>query len=211
MIRVLDILFSSIGLLILSPFFLIIAFFVLLNSKGPVFYCQNRVGKNNRDFLLFKFRTMVVNSEIKGLLTVGSVDPRITGTGAILRKYKLDELPQLLNVLAGSMSLVGPRPEVRKYVELYNEEQKKILKFKPGITDYASIVYRNENDLLKSAEDPEELYIKTIMPEKIKMNMVYLNNPGMIKYFKIIFLTFFPGLVKYERVKPEGFRNQENP
>jgi lipopolysaccharide/colanic/teichoic acid biosynthesis glycosyltransferase len=176
-------------LIIVSPFFILIAIAIVIESKGGVFYKQVRVGKNNLDFKLFKFRTMRPNSEKLGLLTVGGRDPRVTIVGYYLRKYKLDELPQLLNVILGDMSLVGPRPEVRKYVELYNQEQKKVLMVKPGITDYASILYSKENELLATAENPEALYINEIMPHKLKLNMQYINNPGIITDLKIIFKT----------------------
>jgi lipopolysaccharide/colanic/teichoic acid biosynthesis glycosyltransferase len=180
---------SLIGLIIVSPFFILIAIAIVIESKGGVFYKQVRVGKNNLDFKLFKFRTMRPNSEKLGLLTVGGRDPRVTIVGYYLRKYKLDELPQLLNVILGDMSLVGPRPEVRKYVDLYNQEQKKVLMVKPGITDYASILYSKENELLATSENPEALYINEIMPHKLKLNMQYINNPGIITDLKIIFKT----------------------
>jgi len=189
MIRFFDILFSFLGLLILAPFFIIIALCIVCTSRGAVFYTQKRVGKNNRDFTLVKFRTMRVNAEQKGLLTVGEKDARITKTGRFLRKYKLDELPQLWNVLTGEMSLVGPRPEVRKYVELYNDEQKRTLNVRPGITDYASIKYVNENHLLAQSDDPEKHYIEEIMPQKLQLNLRYMENPSVKEYFKILFLT----------------------
>lgn len=152
---------------------------------------QIRVGKNNKDFKLYKFRSMRVNSDKQGLLTVGSKDNRITKAGYFIRKYKIDELPQLLNVLKGDMSFVGPRPEVRRYVEMYNEEQKQVLKVRPGITDPASIKYRNENDLLSKAEDPEQYYITNIMPDKLRINIDYINNRTFLKDIKIIFQTIF--------------------
>jgi len=188
--RTFDILFSFIGLIILSPLFLIIAVFIKTDTKGPVFYKQSRVGKNNKDFLLYKFRTMNVGSDKKGLLTVGDKDSRITKTGYLLRRYKLDELPQLINVLKGEMSFVGPRPEVRKYVALYNEEQKKVLVSKPGITDVASIEYRNENELLEKTSNPEEFYIKEVMPGKLRMNITYINDRSFFKDIKVILKTF---------------------
>lgn len=150
---------------------------------------QKRVGKGGEDFSLVKFRTMKTNSDKKGLLTVGSRDARITKVGYFLRKYKIDELPQLINVLNGTMSLVGPRPEVRKYVELYNENQKSILNVKPGITDYASIEYFNENDLLAKSDNPEQTYINEVMPAKIELNKKYIDNPTIVADFKIILLT----------------------
>jgi lipopolysaccharide/colanic/teichoic acid biosynthesis glycosyltransferase len=191
MIRFLDILFSLLGLIILLPVFLIVAVLIKCSSKGPVFFLQKRVGKGNRDFSLIKFRTMYQDADRKGLLTVGQRDPRITPVGYFLRKYKIDELPQLINVLKGDMSLVGPRPEVRKYVDLYNDEQRQILNFRPGITDLASIKYVNENEILSQAEDPEAYYIQHIMPDKIRLNLEYLRQPTLKKYFSIIFKTFF--------------------
>jgi lipopolysaccharide/colanic/teichoic acid biosynthesis glycosyltransferase len=172
--RLFDIFFSIVGLTILLPLFLVIALVIAIESKGGVFYLQHRVGKNNIDFKLYKFRTMFVNSDKSGLITVGMRDSRITKVGYILRKYKFDELPQLLNVLQGSMSFVGPRPEVRKYVELYNDTQLKVLKVKPGITDYASIEYSNENELLGNASDPDQLYVEVIMPAKLSLNLKYI-------------------------------------
>lgn len=191
MIRFFDILFSAIGLLILSPLLLIIALLIKISSKGPVLYKQSRVGLLNIDFLVWKFRTMKVNSDKNGLLTVGGRDPRITGIGYYLRKYKLDELPQLFNVLFGTMSIVGPRPEVRKYVDLYTSEQQKVLSVRPGITDWASIIYRDENVILEKSEDPERDYIHLILPDKIKYNLIYIGNQSAKEYFKIIFNTFW--------------------
>ncbi len=187
--RIFDIIASIIGLLILLPFFLIIALLILLNSGFPVFYTQKRVGRGNSDFGLLKFRTMKKNSDKLGLLTVGGRDPRITAIGFYLRKYKLDELPQLINVLIGDMSLVGPRPEVRKYVDLYNDEQKKVLLVKPGITDYASLEYFSENDLLAKSSDPEATYIKEIMPAKLELNKKYISEMGLSIDLKIILGT----------------------
>ncbi len=187
--RLFDIIASLCGLLILSPLLILIALFIVLGSGFPVFYLQNRVGKNNQDFKLFKFRTMRKDSDKKGLLTVGGRDPRVTGIGYYLRKYKLDELPQLLNVLFGTMSLVGPRPEVRKYVNLYTTEQQKVLQAKPGITDYASIEYFSENELLAQSDNPEKTYIEEIMPAKLKLNQRYISEQGILTDIKIIFKT----------------------
>ena len=187
--RLFDILFSTLGLIILSPFLIIISLSIALTSRGGVFYLQERVGKSNRNFRLFKFRTMKTGADKKGLLTVGGRDPRITATGYYLRKYKLDELPQLLNVLFGSMSLVGPRPEVRKYVDLYTEDQKKVLQVKPGITDYASLQYFSENELLAQSSNPEETYIKEVMPAKLELNKKYISEAGLVTDLKIIFKT----------------------
>jgi len=165
--RLFDIIFALIGLISLSPILVIISLLILLDSKGPVLFNQVRVGLNNKDFKIFKFRTMRLGSDKLGLLTVGDKDPRITRIGYFLRKYKLDEFPQLFNVLIGNMSFVGPRPEVRKYVNLYSKEDLEILNVKPGITDYASIKYRNEVELIKQIDNPEKIYIEEIMPEKI--------------------------------------------
>lgn len=187
--RLFDIFFSLIGLLVLFIPFIIISVIITLDSKGGVFYKQTRVGKDGVDFSLLKFRSMATGSDKSGLLTVGGRDNRITKIGYSLRKYKIDELPQLINVLFGDMSLVGPRPEVRKYVELYNSEQKKVLSVKPGITDYASIEYSDENELLGKAENPEEVYITEIMPAKLKLNLKYIEEQGLGTDFKIIFST----------------------
>lgn len=176
--RIFDFLISLGGLILLSPFFLIIALLIALESPGGFLFMQWRVGKNGRDFRLYKFRTMKPDSEGKGQLTVGSRDSRITSIGYLLRKYKLDELPQLVNVLLGDMSLVGPRPEVRKYVDLYTPEQLQVLSVKPGITDFASIQYFKESDLLAQSSDPEQTYINTIMPHKLSINMEYVKYGG---------------------------------
>lgn len=189
--RLFDITASFFGIIILSPLLIFIGLWVGLSSKGGVFYKQIRVGKNNKDFKLYKFRSMRVNSDKQGLLTVGSKDSRITKAGYFIRKYKIDELPQLFNVLKGDMSFVGPRPEVRRYVDLYSKEQMKVLSVRPGITDPASIKYRNENDLLSSANNPEEYYIQYIMPDKLKINIDYINTRTFIKDIKIIFQTIF--------------------
>lgn len=186
MIRFFDLLLSFLGLILLSPLFLVLSIFIVVNSKGGIFFLQTRVGKNNHDFRLIKFRTMYSGAEWEGSLTIGNKDKRITGTGAFLRKYKMDELPQLINVLAGDMSMVGPRPEVRKYVELYTEEQRKVLMVKPGITDYASMEYINENEILDRSSDPERSYIQQVMPAKLELNLKYLRNPGLKSYFIII-------------------------
>lgn len=188
--RIFDILFSFIGLIVLLPLFLLISLFILIDSPGGVFYKQKRIGKNRKDFLLLKFRSMCSGADKNGLLTVGNKDSRVTKAGYYLRKYKLDELPQLINVLKGDMSLVGPRPEVEKYVDLYNAEQLKVLSVKPGITDYASIAYVNENELLSTVLNPEEVYIKEIMPAKLKLNLKYIHDSGIGTDFLIIFRTF---------------------
>lgn len=186
--RLLNILFSLLGLLILSPVFLLLALWISLESPGGPFYLQERVGKDGKPFRLFKFRSMRPGSDRKGLLTIGK-DPRITGSGALIRKYKLDELPQLINVLRGDMNLVGPRPEVRKYVDLYTPEQRQVLSIRPGITDEASIKYRNENDLLAQSPDPEHTYIHQVMPDKLRINLHYLHNRSLWMDLHIILQT----------------------
>ena len=186
--RIFDIILSLFGLIILLPFMLIIAIFIKLDSKGTVFFKQVRVTKNGREFKIFKYRTMRVGSDKYSQITVGK-DDRITKIGSFLRKYKLDEIPQLINVLIGDMSLVGPRPEVPKYVALYTDEQKEILKVRAGITDYASIEFSNENDLLALEEDPEKAYIEKIMPKKIELNKKYLSEISVLTDIRIILLT----------------------
>jgi lipopolysaccharide/colanic/teichoic acid biosynthesis glycosyltransferase len=189
MIRIFDFFFSCLGLILLLPFFLLIALLIKINSSGPVLYKQSRIGLNGSDFSVFKFRSMRVDSDKGGLITVGGRDARVTSIGYYLRKYKLDELPQLINVLTGDMSLVGPRPEVKKYVDLYNHEQSKVLSIRPGITDWASIYYRDENEILGKSTDPEKDYIEKVMPDKLKCNLIYIENYGPVEYFKIIFST----------------------
>ena len=188
--RIFDISISALVLLIFFPFGFIISIFILLTSKGGIFYFQERIGQHAKSFKLMKFRTMKVNAEASGQLTVGMRDPRITSVGYFLRKTKLDEFPQFLNVLLGQMSIVGPRPEVKKYVEMYSTEQKRVLEVKPGITDYASIEYFRENEILGKAEDPERAYIEEIMPAKIELNMKYIENPGVAQDLKIMWKTF---------------------
>lgn len=189
--RVFDLVASGLGLLVLSPVFLILAVWVKSDSRGPVFYRQVRVGRHGRDFTLYKFRSMRVGSDKKGLITVGGRDPRVTRSGYFIRKYKLDELPQLINVFAGDMSLVGPRPEVRKYVDMYTREQMRVLYVRPGITDLASIRYRNENELLASVEDPERFYQEVVMQDKLKINLEYVSKHGFWYDIKLIFETIF--------------------
>jgi lipopolysaccharide/colanic/teichoic acid biosynthesis glycosyltransferase len=193
-IRFFDVLFALLGLVILSPIFLVIALCIKISSKGPVFFRQTRVGLDGKDFRLYKFRSMYVNAEAKGQLTVGGKDNRINPVGYFLRKYKLDELPQFINVLTGDMSFVGPRPEVRKYVDLYTAEQRKVLSVLPGITDNASLEYRNENDLLSKAANPEEFYIAEIMPRKIELNYKFINQRSLKSYFSILFLTVWSAI-----------------
>lgn len=188
MIRFFDLLISLAGLLILLPFFLILMILIRIDSRGGIFYLQWRVGKDNKDFRLIKFRTMESGADKGNSLTVGTRDPRITRIGHFLRKYKLDELPQLLNVVKGDMSLVGPRPELRKYVDLYDEDQRRVLEVRPGITDYASIEYLDENELLLKSGNWEETYIREIMPAKLHLNMKFIGHPNH-HYFRILFAT----------------------
>ncbi|MFV9510482.1 sugar transferase [Tepidibacillus sp. LV47] len=187
--RLFDIVFSSMGMIILSPLFLVIYLWIKLDSKGPAIFKQTRIGKNGREFQIYKFRTMVVDAEKLGKQITVSNDKRITRSGRFLRKYKLDELPQLLNVLKGDMSFVGPRPEVPRYTALYNAEQKKVLTIRPGITDYASIKYRDENEILAQSDDPEKTYIEQIMVDKLKLNLQYIEEMSFWNDIKIIFRT----------------------
>ncbi len=189
--RLFDIICSFVGLLVLSPLFIIVSLLIVTTSKGGVFYRQVRVGKNFRNFKILKFRSMRPDSDKKGLLTVGAKDNRVTKAGYYIRKYKIDELPQLINVFVGDMSFVGPRPEVPKYVEMYNEEQRKVLSVRPGITDYASIEYRNENEILANSPTPEQTYIDEVMPAKLKLNLQYINDMSLFVDIKIIFGTIF--------------------
>lgn len=186
--RILDILFSVVGLIILSPLLIYIAIRVKMDTTGNIFYKQKRVGKHGIEFYLYKFRTMRPFSDTTDLLTYGN-DIRITGFGQFLRKYKLDELPQLANVILGDMSIVGPRPEVKRYVDMYTDEQKEILSVKPGITDMASIKFLDENNLLANQPEPEKYYIREVLPEKIRLNRVFITHPTVFNYFRIIFLT----------------------
>lgn len=188
--RIFDILTSAIVLLVLLPVWLIIALLIAVESPGGVFYKQVRVGKGNRDFYLYKFRTMRVGSDKKGLLTVGERDNRITRIGYFLRKFKIDEFPQLLNIIKGDMSIVGPRPEVRKYVDLYTPEQMKVLTVRPGLTDYASIKYVNENEVLAASDNPEQTYIDEVMPAKLGLNLQYIANQSLTEDIRLIFKTF---------------------
>ena len=191
-----DIIVSGVGLLVLIPLFLILAIWIKLDSEGPIFYQQTRVGRNNKDFKLLKFRSMRVGSDKKGLITIGGHDPRVTRSGYFIRKYKLDELPQLINVFIGNMSLVGPRPEVRKYVDLYTPEQMHVLDVRPGITDMASIRYRNENEILEQAEDPDQFYIEVVMQDKLRINLEYVQKHSFWFDIKLIFNTFWEIIAK---------------
>lgn len=188
--RTFDIIASGCGLIILSPLFLVLAIWIKIDSKGPVFYRQVRVGCGNKDFRIFKFRSMRVGSDKGSLVTIGGRDPRVTNSGYIIRKYKFDELPQLINVFLGDMSLVGPRPEVRHYVDYWTDQQMQVLDVRPGITDPASIKFRNENELMENAENPEDYYINVIMQEKIKLYLEYVQNASFLYDIKLIFQTF---------------------
>ena len=187
--RIFDIVSSLVVLTMGLPFFILIAFLIGIDSKGGVFFIQQRVGKNNRNFGLFKFRTMRSNSEKAGQITVGGKDPRITKIGYLLRKFKLDEFPQLLNVVKGDMSIIGPRPEVRKYVNLYSQEQLTVLSVRPGLSDFASIEYINENELLGKSDNPEKTYVEEIMPAKLQLNLKYIEQKSFGTDIKLIFKT----------------------
>jgi hypothetical protein len=184
--RLFDILFAGFVIICFLPIGGILAILILIESKGGVFFKQERIGRNGIPFFLLKFRSMKTDSESKGKITVGTRDPRITKVGYYIRRYKLDEFPQFINVLKGEMSIVGPRPEVKEYVDLYTDEQRKILSVKPGITDYASLAYFHENELLAKSDNPQETYINEVMPEKIKLNEKYLSNPTLSEDLIII-------------------------
>ncbi|MDE6228525.1 MAG: sugar transferase [Muribaculaceae bacterium] len=188
--RLFDIFASGLGLIALSPLFVVLAVWIKCDSRGPVFYRQTRVGKDNKDFRLFKFRSMRPDSDKLGLITVGGRDPRVTRSGYYIRKYKLDEFPQLINVFRGEMSLVGPRPEVRKYVDMYSPEQMRVLSVRPGITSLASIRYRNENEILAAASDPDKTYIEQVMPDKLAIDLEYVDRATLLNDIKLILSTF---------------------
>lgn len=194
--RSFDFIFSLVGLILLLPVLLIIAIIIKLDSKGPILFIQPRVGKDNKDFDIFKFRTMRLKSESEGLLTLGNNDSRITKIGYFLRRYKIDEFPQLINILKGDMSFVGPRPDLRVYVNYYKPEDYIIFSVRPGITGLASIHYRNEVELLKAAEAPEAYYIKTIIPDKLRYNKIYIERHNFLFDLKLIFITVFRVLFK---------------
>ena len=194
--RVFDLVFSFFGLLILAPILIIIAVLIKLDSKGPILFIQNRVGKNNVDFKIYKFRTMRIASESKGLLTLGNNDSRVTKVGYFLRRYKIDEFPQLINVLKGDMSFVGPRPELRHYVNFYSEGDMRIFQVRPGITGLASLKYRNEVELLKAAKNPEEFFIKTIIPDKLRFNKLYIEKRNFFFDMKLILMTVVKVITK---------------
>ncbi len=189
--RLFDIIASGLGLIVLSPLFLVLAIWIKLDSKGPVFYRQVRVGFKNKEFRIFKFRSMRVGADKGSLVTIGGHDPRVTKSGYFIRKFKFDELPQLINVFLGDMSLVGPRPEVRHYVDYWTPEQMHVLDVRPGITDPASIKFRNENELMEKAEDPEKYYIEVIMQEKIKLYLEYVEKHSFLYDIGLIFKTFW--------------------
>ena len=196
--RILDIVFSLLVIAVGLPFGLVIALLIVLDSKGSVIYRQSRVGRNNVDFRLYKFRTMCVAADRGSLITVGADDARITRVGAFLRKFKIDEFPQFLNILKGEMSIVGPRPEVRKYVDLYTPEQMRVLSVRPGLTDYASIRYVNENELLATSDNPEQTYIQEIMPDKLNLSLKYIDEKSFHTDCKIILETLKAILVRNE-------------
>ena len=189
--RLFDVVASGVGLLLLSPLFLLVAIWIKLDSPGPVFYRQVRVGRYNRAFRIFKFRSMRVGADKGSLVTIGGRDPRVTRSGYFIRKFKIDELPQLINVFIGDMSLVGPRPEVRHYVDYWTKEQLRVLDVRPGITDPASIKFRNENELLEKAEDAEKYYIEVIMQEKLRLYLEYVEKHNFWFDIKLIFQTFW--------------------
>ncbi|TGV03967.1 sugar transferase [Flavivirga rizhaonensis] len=194
--RSFDVVLSIIGLCVLSPFLILISVLIILDSKGPILFVQGRVGKNNIDFNIFKFRTMRVQSQNKGLLTLGNNDSRITKVGYFLRRYKIDEFPQLINILKGDMSFVGPRPELRHYVNFYSEDDMQIFSVRPGITGLASLKYRNEVELLKAAKDPEDFFINTIIPDKLKYNKEYIRKRNFFFDLKLIGLTVIKVIIK---------------
>ena len=189
--RLFDVIASGLGLIILSPLFLVLAVWIKLDSDGPVFYRQVRVGFRNKDFRIFKFRSMRVGADKGSLVTIGGHDPRVTRSGYFIRKFKFDELPQLINVFLGDMSLVGPRPEVRHYVNYWTPDQMHVLDVRPGITDPASIKFRNENELMEKAEDPEKYYIEVIMQEKIRLYLEYVEKHSFLYDIALIFKTFW--------------------
>lgn len=189
--RLLDFFASSLGLLLLAPFFALISVLIKLDSSGPIFFRQTRVGVGFRLFRIFKFRTMVTDAEKLGAQVSTGDDPRITKVGGFLRKYKIDELPQLINVITGDMSLVGPRPEVPRYVEVFRKEYEEILTIKPGITDFASLEFKDENELLKASENPEEKYLTEILPAKLEYYRKYLQEKSLVTDIRLILKTLW--------------------
>lgn len=188
--KIFDFVISFLLLVFFSLLMVILTAYVKIDSRGPVLYKGLRIGRNGKPFKIMKFRTMVVNAEKLGGPSTAGDDSRITSAGKLLRKYKLDELPQLFNVILGDMSFVGPRPEVKEYVDLYTEDEKKILELKPGITDYASIEYNNEGEILKGHSDPEKAYLELIRPGKIKLQLKYYKDRSLKTDVRILFQTF---------------------
>ena len=194
--RILDIIFSILMLIALLPIFLIIIFLINLETSGGPFYTQIRVGKFNANFKIIKFRSMYAGAELKGYLTIGDKDARITKVGYFLRKYKLDELPQLINILKGEMSFVGPRPEVRQFIELLDKDQLEMLSVRPGLTDFASLKYVNESEILKESDDPVRKYIEDILPEKVRLGIDYIKRSNLYLDIKLVFMTIYQIAIK---------------
>ncbi|WP_317132814.1 sugar transferase [Pseudotamlana haliotis] len=194
--RCFDFVFALLGLIVLLPFFLIIIILIKFDSPGPIFFIQTRVGKDNKDFNIYKFRTMRAESDSKGLLTLGNHDSRVTNAGYILRRYKIDEFPQLINIIKGDMSFVGPRPELRHYVNYYSEDDMRIFQVRPGITGLASLKYRNEVELLEKADDPEKFFIETIIPDKLRYNKEYIKKQNFFFDVQLIMLTVIKVITK---------------
>jgi len=194
--RILDIIFSISLLIALLPLFLIIIFLINLETKGGAFYTQIRVGKFNANFKIIKFRSMYAGADLKGYLTVGDKDARITKVGYFLRKYKLDELPQLINILKGEMSFVGPRPEVRQFIDLLDKDQLEMLSVRPGLTDFASLKYVNESEILRESDDPERKYIEDILPEKVRLGIDYIKKSNLYLDIKLVFMTIYQIAIK---------------
>jgi lipopolysaccharide/colanic/teichoic acid biosynthesis glycosyltransferase len=201
--RLFDIVFSIIGLIILSPLFLIVGFLIKLEDGGPIFYRGIRIGKDGKPFRIFKFRTMIPDAEKRGIYSTADDDPRITRIGRVLRKYKIDELPQLINVLKGEMSFVGPRPEVPYYVEKFTEEERKILSVRPGITDWASLWDVDEGAILAGSPDPDKAYEELIRPTKIRLQLKYVREHSFFTDIKIIILTLLSIILRRQIWKPE--------
>ena len=194
--RILDIIFSISLLIALLPLFLIIIFLINLETKGGAFYTQIRVGKFNANFKIIKFRSMYAGADLKGYLTVGDKDARITKVGYFLRKYKLDELPKLINILKGEMSFVGPRPEVRQFIDLLDKDQLEMLSVRPGLTDFASLKYVNESEILRESDDPERKYIEDILPEKVRLGIDYIKKSNLYLDIKLVFMTIYQIAIK---------------
>jgi len=208
--RLFDILFSFIGLLLLQPFFIVIAIMIKVDSTGPVFFRQGRVGKNFKPFMIYKFRTMVLDAENKGLHITSGGDNRITRVGRILRRFKVDELPQLYNVLKGDMSLVGPRPEVIRYVEWYKEDYERILSVRPGITDISSMTFRNEESILQGSDDPERYYVHVLLPEKMRLAREYIQKVSFFYDVRLIFKTLYKIVFQLKYSEKQALSLQDN-